>query len=1410
MSLSARTAPSIAIFSYIDVLNEVHYVSQLNSSMFLKTCKGLDPNGEVIIKVFIKPMENYDLKDIQQSIMREALRLAPLPTALNFSKVVESNRAGYLIRQHLKSNLYDRLSSRPYLLDVELKFLTFQLLQALDDIHQADITHGDIKTENILVTSWNWLLLADFSSSIKPTYLPEDNPGEFSFYFDTSKRRTCYLAPERFDSKLHESTNKSQGPVTKAMDIFSMGCCIAELNAEGRPLFNLSQLFKYKNKDYVVEGFFSEEIKSKELKSLIMDMIQLNPNKRLSSREIMEKYRGKYFPEYFYTFTYEYFRTLATMSTSTPSTGAVCTHTTLENQMNVVDGCCAKIYTDFKMICEYMGYTGSLDRKFVVNQEFDWFFSRGVKLAETGVLNARFIDSNCQPVKDECALLFISYISHGLRNIVSSITKLRCLEMLIALSQFVSDENKIDRVIPYLVSCFEDEYPNVQALAVQALTQVLNTIKKVNPINEYIFVDYLLPRLKRLLLQSKVNSYTRIIVANCLGDILTVANRFQEISYSSNSHQLTDIPNGGLEAFEVTSRNIKKLVQQVEDLAVGLLTDSETNVKIALLGNILPLCKFFGREKTNDVILSHLITYLNDKDSSLRIKLIQTISGIAILLGPITLEQYILPLLIQTITDSEELVVVNVLKSLKDLCKTGLIQKRFHYDICNTIRPLLLHPNFWIRQYSLLIIVEISANLSKAEVYCVLYPIVRPFFEFDVEFTYDLMLSSCKLPVSRTVYNFLCSWSLRASKSLFWQQVPSNHVDAFGNDNTSFITKDYSQRNYGFNIMKASKSVVRSFDNSEIPLTTEDKNWVDKFKSIGLTESDFWKLAVLRGYILRAAKLISRKTSVLENEKTRNSSRYDRLNLAVPQLMPRTIFFDVKFAEDDETATMTVTEGAVNKPKLQQDIHCDLPTVKDMNGSLMFTTKAAATTTSNLENVYVQLEFKPQKRDVPYDTLEHDVDEQEYTIHDSYEGNVGTIKDYLHNLKILPSLREYKNFGSLISDTIPHETLDQVKGKLVTNLTEGRQLSITALATSSGVNPYLISGSDQGVIKLWDLTKIISGELYTSSLTHDLASPITNIIALTGYDSFCISTKDGLIVVLRVLYQIKESQRKFARFQTIRKFKIDQTEEREVYATTIKAVITDDISQLIALTNTSQILILDIRTMKCIKKISNPVSHGAVASFAAGESGSVLILGTTKGIIDLWDLRFHLLIKSWAFGDHHPITHLSECGVMGKDTVIVVGGLSSALFTVWDYAKLKCRTAVIHSDEQPSIGTFLPVQKQLDKLRFLNAITVNSIFVTGEYAVVANGSSNKLVMVNMRKLNSSRILREPKSTNDLVTVQATASLSYLLLKKTSSNEGKSAERIKYSENINCMASAVINGLQLLITADTSGTISLTK
>ena len=101
------------------------------------------------------------------------------------------------MRQYAHSTLYDRISTRPFLADHQKRWICYQLLHGLADAHARGVTHGDLKTENVLMTSWGWAFIADFAS-FKPSALPADNPADYSYFFDAGSRRRCYVAPERF------------------------------------------------------------------------------------------------------------------------------------------------------------------------------------------------------------------------------------------------------------------------------------------------------------------------------------------------------------------------------------------------------------------------------------------------------------------------------------------------------------------------------------------------------------------------------------------------------------------------------------------------------------------------------------------------------------------------------------------------------------------------------------------------------------------------------------------------------------------------------------------------------------------------------------------------------------------------------------------------------------------------------------------------------------------------------------------------------------------------------------------------------------------------------------------------------------------------------------------------------------
>ena len=80
----------------------------------------------------------------------------------------------------------------------------------------------------------------------------------------------------------------------------------------------------------------------------------------------------------------------------------------------------------------------------------------------------------------------------------------------------------------------------------------------------------------------------------------------------------------------------------------------------------------FGQDKTNDIILPHLISYLNDTDQELRLAFLSSVLQMGPFIGVLSFEQYILPLLVQTIGDGEQFVVLKVLEILICLLKNDL------------------------------------------------------------------------------------------------------------------------------------------------------------------------------------------------------------------------------------------------------------------------------------------------------------------------------------------------------------------------------------------------------------------------------------------------------------------------------------------------------------------------------------------------------------------------------------------------------------------------------------------------------------------------------------------------------------------------------------------------------------------
>ena len=95
---------------------------------------------------------------------------------------------------------------------------------------------------------------------------------------------------------------------------------------------------------------------------------------------------------------------------------------------------------------------------------------------------------------------------------------------------------------------------------------------------------------------------------------------------------------------------MQELQTSIQEHLSALLVDPSPVVKRAILHNISALCIFLGRQRTNDVLLSHMITYLNDRDWMLRFAFFDCVVDVAACAGGRSLEDFILPLMIQALS----------------------------------------------------------------------------------------------------------------------------------------------------------------------------------------------------------------------------------------------------------------------------------------------------------------------------------------------------------------------------------------------------------------------------------------------------------------------------------------------------------------------------------------------------------------------------------------------------------------------------------------------------------------------------------------------------------------------------------------------------------------------------------------
>ncbi|TVY25487.1 Serine/threonine-protein kinase [Lachnellula hyalina] len=1368
-SLTSLSAGSAGID--VPELADLVYEKSMGTARFMKSIRARHQDGVVLVKVIVKPY-TMRLEKYKRMIIKERKALADVPNALAYQRIVETETNGFLVRQYLHSSLYDRMSTRPFLEDIEKKWLAFQLLCGLRDCHARDIFHGDIKTENTLVTSWNWLYMSDFSSSFKPTHLPEDNPADFSYFFDTAGRRTCYLAPERFLAA--DETLDPKAPVTWAMDVFSAGCVIAELFLEA-PIFNLSQLYKYRKREYDPVLTHLNRIGDENIREMIKHMISLDPESRYSAQNCLDIFKDIIFPEYFYSFLHQYMGLITDPSSGrAPISGA-------SANLGEADERIDRIYFDFDKISYFLGYGNEKQAPNTPSQNKPGLELFPVHLNIPNNEHQASLTSGKKPT-DDGTLIFLALVVSSLRNTARASAKVRACDILLAFSERLTDEAKLDRVLPYFVSLLNDKADIVRIAAIRSLTQLMALVTVVSPVNAHVFPEYILPRMNAFLpgSPSEPGSLVRATYAASLGSLASSASRFLDMvatlradgSLPTADPETEDGTNGDASFQGLFDNTRAELIEVFESHTKALITDSDSAVKRAFLGSVPELCMFFGTADSNDIILSHLNTYLNDRNWMLKCAFFETIVGVATFLGGTSLEEFILPLMVQALTDTEEFVVQRVLHSFVSMAELGLFQRSKTWELVDIVGRFTMHPNIWIREAAAMFLSAATLWLSVADNHCIILPLIRPYLKTSIEdFSEIGVLDNLKKPMSRAVLDLSITWALKVDRGIFWK--PVNQLRTFSFNSNSLIPS-ISAKDLGHHALQ------------KVPKNEEDEQWLSKLRNMGLGHEDDFKLLCLREYIWRLAP-----------SKARDASRHATylnsvINLRSIGITPQTVMFDDQQAMEEPKpqakkalqgndqaphtiadalldASMTIDDSIAKRRRSAYNSHktrvntpggtspvasngrdsqsptsespvpssspreLDIPgaaagsrrqstlngTAKnsdDEGASLPDTTlsansrelvrgmkhrpsamnlmsrkdtiKSIAETSTTSTNAFGKVEgpfshpgaessalaLAKEKETAAKDTIR-------FRGAHTYAGNDPSILKMLDAMYVDNYPNDVAAFGPMIIPSSRRKGINKSSSQSSDRPWKPEGILVATFSEHVGplrhiaVAPdhvFFLTGGDDGCVKVWDTGRLERNITHRSRQTHKHASDakITALCFVEHTHSFVSCASDGTINVVRVDCIQTGGSMRYGKLRLLREYQLPKG-EMAVWSDHFKI---ETSSTLLICTNRSRVLAIDLRTMEVIYTLDNPVHHGTPTCFVIDKKRQWLLLGTSHGVLDLWDLRFKVRLKGWGIPGATSIYRLSIHPTRGRGRwVCVAGGSGQGEVSVWDIEKTQCR-----------------------------------------------------------------------------------------------------------------------------------------
>lgn len=1314
--------------SYNLVLKEV-----LGRGRFLKSILCKHDEGLVLVKVYFKRGDSIDLREYERRLsqIRDVFTGLDHPHVWPFQFWLETDKAAYLLRQYFFNNLHDRLSTRPFLSLVEKKWLAFQLLYAVKQSHENGVCHGDIKCENVLVTSWNWLYLADFAS-FKPTYIPHDDPSDFSFFFDTGGRRRCYLAPERFYGHGGETQVAQDAPLKPSMDIFAVGCVVAELFLEGQPLFELSQLLAYRRGQYDPSQHL-EKIPDSGIRKMILHMIQLDPEARCSADRYLQNFSGVVFPGYFSPFLHSFYSLLNPLNSdarvlicqtsfqeilrqmmssivvkeavSGESLSLNAMHQSLhetvaQHNTNLEKDSSAKreqvdkgsIHDRFDLL----GDVSNLLRDVKENNRFhsvkplledvarsaysqNWkqcdvqspdeliqsisnIFNRShhpfLKKITRSDLNSLMSDYDNQSdtfgmpflplpqdiMSCEGMVLIASLLCSCIRNVKLPFMKRGAVLLLKSCSLYIDDEDRLQRVLPYVIAMLSDPAAIVRCAALETLCDILPLVRDFPPSDAKIFPEYILPMLS--MLPDDPEESVRICYASNISKLALTAYGFliHSISLSEagvlseNSPQkslCTSSDASGRRYSPNSDAQLAQLRKSIADVIQELVMGPKQtpNIRRALLHDIGNLCWFFGQRQSNDFLLPILPAFLNDRDEQLRAVFYGQIIYVCFFVGQRSVEEYLLPYIEQALSDVTEAVIVNALECLAILCKSGFLRKRILLEMIEHAFPLLCYPSQWVRRADVTFIAASSESLGAVDSYVFLVPVIRTFLRRQpASLASEKALFSClKPPVSRERYCRVLE-SARSSDMLERQRKIWYNSDSQAKN---WETLDFVQRG-----VKELDPVLcwsdrqrdllsnKIIEHADLPLDLADCSDNDQnLKAVGssvqshtvMDSGDFLASEKLQfpGFI---SPQLSGMNSLMEKSSQGIPLYYFKVDKKRAAGSPAVSDSSLPYGSIGFGSASLPWMDPVNK---SFSLASSVPAPKFISGSISI---GGGST---------------QLRRVVHEVEDREIDQTAFVNNKFVEMGVSsTTKGSSLSIESNSASSEGADLPSFgRTSTIPDSGW-RPRGVLVAHLQEHHS-AVNDIAVSTD-HSFFVSASEDSTVKVWDSKRLEKDISFRSRLTYSLdGSRALCVAVIQSSTQVVLGACDGTIHMFSVDYISRGLGNVVEKYSGIADVKKSGVGEGAILNILNYSPDGGACKMILYSTQNCGIHLWDTRTSSNVWNSKVVPEEGYVSSLVADPCGNWFVTGSSRGVLTLWDLRFGIPVNSWQYSLACPIEKMS-------------------------------------------------------------------------------------------------------------------------------------------------------------------------